>query len=187
MIVEIDISPRAVRMLKTLGYLTGQSSEEITQEVGRLLEDTLVERIMSELEIEGRSGKVVSNSDLPAAKPPKSVTINRDVTGISDGLGDEDLAEPEDIPPSEETIPKTGGLSFKDIDEDMRVDDPEREAKVDAPTFGDDILAKQAEEGAAENLFSEIAGIGSNPWADRRKKRPSQSRGKVTPLMGEPT
>lgn len=186
MIVEIDISPRAVRMLKTLGYLTGKKSEEITQEVGQLLEDTLVERIMSELQIEGRSVKVVSNFNLPQNRPPKSVTVNRDVTEISDGLGDEDPAEPEEIPPSEE-LSLSGGLSDRVLEEDMKVEDPEREAKVDAPTFGEDILAQQSEEGGAETLFSEMAGIGESPWALRRKKRPTQSKGKVTPLMGEPT
>lgn len=188
MIVEIDLSDRAVRMLKSLSILTGKSSTELTEEVGVMFEDMLIEKIMAELDVNGRVVKTASN-DVAPNTPPKRVVINRDVTGISDGLGDEDPEEPAEIPPSEDILPKTGGLSFKDIDEDMRVESPEIEAKVDAPTFGDDVLALQSQEGAAEELFGNMIGAGpyANPWADKRKRRPSQSKGKVSPLMGEPT
>lgn len=180
MIVEVNISPRGVRLLKTLGFLTGKSSDDLTQEVGDILEEALKKRVATELEIEVEASKPVQT---PAFRRPfvGGVSGANDVTQIASGLGDDDLddLEPAEIPPTrdpEGLIPKSGGLTEATLNQDMSIDDPSTEAKGEAPDTG---IAQGSE---IEEAFANM--IGPNSWAEKRKKGPSKSRGRVTPLGG---
>lgn len=162
----------AVQKLNAYAHLKGTTPNEVAVEVSdtlsEILENVLKERIAIELGI---------TPQVTRSQPRVMV----DTTGISDGLGDDDL-EPE-MPPAESSemalLPSKGGLTDKDLEDDMEVSDPGTEAKSDAPSFGDD-LAK-----ANENLFAEVAGFEQeyvDPRIAKRRKGPTKSKGRVKPL-----
>lgn len=195
--LELDLSPRAVRMIKALGALTGKNAQEISNTISIMIETGLRDQIGSELGIELAPVTLNGGVRISALPPARAAHVpEQDTTGISDGLGDVDEDEGEGSPDPEvmkglaemdALVPTSGGLSDDEIAKDMEIDDKDIEAKVDAGTFGDKILRAQQSGQSSEDIFSSMAGLPSVPEDDRasrRKKGPTKSRGKVTSFSG---
>jgi len=159
--IELDLSPKAVRMIKALTVLTGDTAASIEEQISQLVESSLKSRIGAEL---GLSEEPVV-TDSRATKP-----VYQDTTGISDGLGDDDTDAPEEesedddpeitegLKEMDALVPKSGGVSDEAMERDLEVEDPQVEAKSEPSTFGEDIL-KGGSEISAEDIFSQESGI----------------------------
>lgn len=176
-LVAFQLRPSTVQMLQGYAHLVGTSKEEAAVEVSEalsaVLEDVLKDKI----------GRVLGfkNNPVPVAKvarrhrqPPRPT--HQDTTGISDGLGDDDL-DPE-MPLGEtsaEALVPAGGLTDEELAKDMAIEDANTEAKADAGSFGE-MMAQG--NGEAEDLFASEVGYVDARIA-KRKKGPTKSRGKV--------
>ncbi|NDC22624.1 MAG: hypothetical protein EBZ49_00615 [Proteobacteria bacterium] len=173
--VTLSLTDKAFRVLKGYATLSGKPIEEITTELSELvstqLERELTKRIALELDLTPGKIKVPT--------PKRNAYV--DTTEISDGLGDiDDSPEPEQVAGVTDEaafVPKQGGVSDADLDNDMRVEDPNLEAKADAPI-------KQPVVVDGESLFAEVAGF-TDPWAERRRPVRGKRKGKVTPLSAD--
>lgn len=183
--VEVPLTPKALRMVKSYGALVGKSVEEVVTDIGEIiseiLEVRLKDKIANELgfvEAEKKSGTMPEVTRKQTHGPRFE-----DTTGISDGLGDDDeQTEPEEIAGVNDPaafIPKQGGLTDEVLEQDMSVEDPVHEAKVDASTFGDDMLS-QAQDTDGTDLFAEVADF-VDPRIQKRKKKPG-GKGRATLL-----
>lgn len=105
-----------------------------------------------------------------------------DASGISHGLSDdedeyEDQARTSD---PEAFIRPQGGLTEEAMDRDMRVSDPEHEAKVDASMITEKKLTGSGSFQTPEQLFAEHSGLPTPPVVtdERAKKRRKTQTGK---------
>lgn len=171
--ITILLPSRALRKLRAYTGLVGASPDEIEYIVGDMLDKALsrglreaverLDRLDGEDEVEVTSYKKNSvpkyEEDLfAAAEEDDGATNDRDASGISSGLGDDD----------EDLGVTTGGLTEADLDNDMAVEDPTVEATAEALD-------------AAEDFFSSaISNSSIIPRQIRNKRGPSKSRGKVT-------
>lgn len=125
-----------------------------------------------------------------SAPPPAPARPNDfdayDASGISEGLSDdedqyedgEDQARTRD---PEAFIRAQGGLTEEAMDRDMRVSDPEHEAKVDASAIKEKKLTGSASYQTPEQLFAEHSGLPTPPPVaedERAKKRIKKHTGK---------
>jgi hypothetical protein len=113
----------------------------------------------------------------------------QDPTGMLDGLGDEqedddlDVTDDPNAALANQGVP--GGLTDEELEHDLDVEDPEHEAKVEAP--------EDTPMESAEAMFAQVSGMPVPPatqpdeFAERRRRRPSRSKGRVTPLNHMPT
>lgn len=167
--IELEITERLVRKIRTLNMLLGGHHENFEGFLSQLLDNAVSSAIIGELGLlEG-----------PAEQEPRSYeTRPDDASGISDGLGDEEDSEPPaPVRSMTDVIPRRGGLTDQVLDDDMMVADPEHEAKADAASFEADILSD-----TAESLFADLAGLPAPEV--RKKKSPVKLRGRVTPFNG---
>lgn len=179
------LRPTAIQKLNAFASLKGKSKDEVSMEISEtlseVLESVLTEAIAGELGLPTPLTKAAKN--YPIRRQQAAAPI-QDTTGISDGLGDDDL-EPQMIPPSEEDgASMNGGPSDDDLDNDLEVSEPEKEAKSDASSFSDLISGNQSEEESVD-LFASIAGLDKDyvdPRITKRLKGKTKSRGRVKPL-----
>jgi len=199
--LDLEIPDRLVRKIRALNILEGdRDPDQVEALLVSSLEDTVERRIRGHLgespspeefvpprniarynrEESDRFSKHAARSqekmrrDVAAFKQ-----MSTDESGMSDGLGDFEEDMPEDESDEEAFVPKTGGVSDKDIDDDMTVDDPEHEAKAEAAAYPGDI--------SPEQILSNVVGIPLPPPEDvevdpriARKKRNVKLKGKVT-------
>ena len=206
--IELELSNKAVRMMRAVRALTGLSVDEISIIVSKLAEQGLRKIIAEEIDLPGNGLGV---PHLTKAPERSNHIPMEDTTGISDGLGDDDIPEepdledeeeeakpegdedevpepeePEPTPEPESMVPEKGGLSDEDLEADMKVENPQVEAKAE-PSFSDDMAAATP----AEEAFS--AGLDlpmpTNNWDTKRRRRrgnPKKRKAKVTPLLEAP-
>lgn len=174
-IIGFALRTSTVQLLNGYAHIVGASPDdaaiEVSETLSSVLEDVLKDKIAGALGLSPQPA-VVKVGRRHRAPPP----THQDTTGISDGLGDDDL-DPE-MPPAEtapEALVPSGGLSDKDLEGDMSVKDPNVEAKADASSFGDLLIQGNGE---AEDLFATEVGYVDARIA-KRKKGPTKSRGKV--------
>lgn len=188
--ITMNLPPKTVRLIKAVSALTGKDLNGVTDTLSGILDQGLKKIIADEVGIEGQQSVTTFNRDITAT--------NMDSDPVISGLGDvdeeqEDQTGERDSPDSEiieglqemdSMIPPSGGLTESDLEKDMEIDDPEKEAK------GEPTPSKGAENsGGAEELFSSVLGLGSdNPYMDdrvaKRQKKFKGSRGRVTPFNG---
>jgi len=172
--VTFNISDSTMRALSGYKGVASKSLEDVTTElsdfISTSLERYLKDRIGEELG--------VKTAKHPLKRVEKTVPFS-DITGISDGLSDEEEEEADPEPQTIEgesradaLVPEEGGLTDKDLEKDMEVENPGTEAKAEA-TFADTMRD-------ADKVFAEVAGIPDHRVV-KRKKRPG-GKGRATPL-----
>lgn len=173
--ITIDLPDQTIRKIKALGVLcgTGLDIESLLLEfVDQSVSSAIMEKIGA---ANPDSAEVVAPiAIMPKATRTHYAAAQRDASGITDGLGDDDDSDVDKNSSSDESmfIPKRGGVRESDLEEDMSVTDPEHEAKVDAPVI---VRAPGNAQPAAEDLFSQLAGLPTppqvpDPRAAQRKK-----------------
>lgn len=172
----------ALQMLNSYACLLGSTPEECAMQLSEVLSEqlelVLKERIADKLGL--HTQPVPASTVRKKFAPPPPVHTFQDTTGISDGLGDEEPEEPEGEKDPTALVPTYGGLTEEVLEKDMKVEDPEHEAKADAPP------AVPGE--VAEETFASLFQFdNSDPeYVDdrirKRKKGPSKSRGKALNL-----
>lgn len=208
--VTVDLPDTTVRKLKALVALS-PVAEDIESTLKDLIDMAATNCIMQLLEPnqdEGVNSAADSEEEeeeddgsdeveMPAfttrqkhpASRKSSEPWNRaaDVSGISDGLGDDDDEEPAKINPPKgmaKTLrAKTHvGVSDADLLHDMDLDDPSHEAKSEAPNFFDAVSTPEA----AFTALSGLPDIDNNHLDMRavRRKKQLKTRAKVTPFTG---
>lgn len=187
--LDLDIPESLVRKLKALNILEGGMHATSMESLVVAMMDEVVNYRILEIMNAPASDTPYEEAPAPRVKPtPKQVRhVGRyeDTTGISDGLGDDD----EDGMPPPETdemalVPRGVGMTDDDLEDDMKVEDPDHEAKEEAPEFPAGV--------AADDIFSKVVGI-ARPLEDddeidhriaKRKKR-LKIKGKVKPMTEE--
>ena len=184
MIIELDIPEDTIRKIKAYAVLNGMSTG-LTDALMGLIDQTVTEQIVKAVK-PGETfatGQVVNRQVI--LPPPRIKTLgdwqsrDEDVSGISQGLGDEDdFVEERAADPMRVS---RGGIKDKDLENDMSVDDPEHEVKVDASSIA---LSKDKE---AEDIFAEVANMPPppKPARERRRKKTLNSKAKVTEFFGD--
>lgn len=187
--LELIIEDRVVRKLKALSALEGFSSptqmiafasDIFETAIGRAIREHIEEPVKSYSDKLGVTYPAHNNR-----RPPAPVQGGYD--SLSDGLGDDvDYEAEEPTPETNEyaMVPKSGGLSDKEIEQDLQVADPEHEAAAEPPI-------QPGPNDNAEELFAAISGIPLDMEDDdneidhrilKRKKR-FKTKAKVTGLL----
>lgn len=189
--VELNLPDTLLRKMKALTVMLGGSTDAGSFEamIVELLDQTVTAELIRTIGAEGAAPIRREATPVLEEAPPRR-NYYADATEISDGLGDE---EPEDIDeqpasPVEdmyELIPKKGGLTQKSLDDDMDVEDPEHEAKSEAPTAS-------VPNSKAEEIFSQVSGIPLpveddgevDNWTSKRRKQRPKLKGRVSHATG---
>jgi len=183
--LTINISERVVRKLRALSALEGFTSPgQIEGRASLLFEQSLDSGIRShvgDIPVADAGSLRAVHHQSPVAP---AYTVN---DGLSDELGDEvdyDAKEPEPETDAFAMVPKKGGLSDKDLDSDMDVEDPQHEAKAEPPS-------EQDPDDNADEVFIKVWSKPETPeeplipaddnWGSKRKKK-LKSKAKVTGL-----
>jgi len=192
--VELELPEAVVRKIKALNALeSGHTAVSLQDKIVGLLEQTIDQAIASYL------GPTINAFMLPQQRQSEPSPKNHGATkersrynpiddlfpSLEDGLGDLDETEIEPEEDEEALVPKKGGLTESSLDNDMQVDDPEHEAKVDAPELG-------APYSKAEEVFAHVSGIpvptehtGEIDARIAGRKRRLNIRGRVVPMSDE--
>lgn len=167
--LEIPVTVQTVRLIKSYAALSGHDLEEISKTLGEnisvLLEARLKDMIAREV------GATIPGNQTTHAKTYIKQSIPNEEL-LADGLGD--AQESEDIPPSDELPIPRGGLRMEDIDRDMEIDDPTKEAKAEPL----DLVMPTDD---STDILADAVGY-TDSWSSKRKKRFGQGRGKVKAL-----
>lgn len=190
--LEIKIEARVIRKLKALSALEGFTSpSQIEARASDLFEVALDNAIRSHVDDEKKSYSSAAGVSYPEVDNRRAVAVKKAAAeagfdGLSDGLGDShdyDSEEPEPETDAFAMVPKIGGLSDKEIEHDMDVEDPEHEAAAVPPL-------QQGPDDNAEDLFLALSGIplqmDDDHEIDHRilnRKRKTKLRAKVTGLL----
>lgn len=190
--LEIKIEARVIRKLKALSALEGFTSpSQIESRTSDLFEVALDNAIRSHVDGEEKSYSSKAGVNYPEVENRRAAAVKKPIAeavfdGLSDGLGDDhdyDSEEPEPETDAFAMVPKTGGLSDKEIEHDMDVEDPEHEAAAVPPL-------QQGPNDNAEDLFLALAGIPlqieGDDEIDHRilnRKRKLKTKAKVTGLL----
>jgi hypothetical protein len=200
--VKLNLPPKAVRMIQALNALRGnRGAADIEDHLSKLVIKELKREIAEECGL--HSGAYSSTAPVIEKMPgedPRKEPIQaqekmpqtfEDTTQIAEGLGDDfDYESQEDegmSPGGNLNMPnRKGAVKAQDLDNDMDLEDPEKEAKVEAPTMPNQAEAEEhAEETFQQMVLGEDAGD-DDPWAQRRKyKNPDAKRAKVQGFSGD--
>jgi hypothetical protein len=179
--VEIDLSQKTLRMIQALWYLKGKQGS-MEQTLSHLVQEVVKNQIADEL---GLNVQTTAPVEIRGITPTNKVVFD-DPTEISEGLGD-DFNYDEQTDP-ENFVPTTGGLKEEDLEKDMQLEDPQHEAKVEAPKFKDQAEADQNAEETFEQMLIDQQGVANYEDARvqrRRYKNKTARRAKVTAYNGE--
>jgi len=167
MMLEIEISEQSIKMMKMLKIAQGGNNQDIEAFISGIIEENLRSQIAAELGFTTVApttfgpveSKPISNSQVIPHDPfDENVP---DVTDISDGFGDVDTGQDDNIPAHEsETVqgekdpmagvPNKGAVSASAVENDTVVENPKVEAAAAAPQ---NIQSEQS----AEQTFSQMA------------------------------
>lgn len=149
--IELNVTQSLINKIRALNALLGQKPSSLEETVLKLMEDSVTERLRFLLDMHDSepAGYYKKRQD-PIVSMHKT-PYDKGFTDLSDGLGDLDESEPEPVESMFDLVPE-GGLSDKSIEDDMKIEDPEHEAKAEAPEV-------EAVYGQATDLFSKLSGI----------------------------
>lgn len=185
--LNLEISERMFRKLRALTVLeSGHTPESIEALVTVLLEKTVDNQIKShlledpELPVEAKQYTVRQAPRAPRVHVPMYQRMDTDESGMSEGLGDfdEDMPQPEED--EEAFVPKKGGLSDRQLDSDMDVEDPEHEAKAEAAVYPPDVRAEDILANVVGIPFPTSSGPVETDVRIAKRKRTLKIRGKVS-------
>jgi len=171
--VELDLPESLIRKMKALNVLLGDTAKASGFE--SFVVDKLEEYVTSAILV------ALGNPALPSPlAPPHRSNYYHDASEIAEGLGDDDLDEEEPTPVGNmyDLLPKKGGVTNQDLDNDMNVDDPKHEAKAEA------ISVREAPTQKAEEIFSNVTGIPLPVEDDDEVDHRIQKRHKRVKLRG---
>jgi hypothetical protein len=208
-----------IKKIKAYKILIGGPTD-LDRTIAVLMEDIITQKIIEEAAGPSYERPLVSNAT-EAVKPFTNVTgralkaeepvylAEEDVTGISDGLGDDDTDDDDDgKDPSDKVkgtdnelafVPSAGGVSDSELDNDMAVEKPNEEAKADFSTFAEEFQDDGALDRTAEDIFTDMADLPDLPKAlavgeedmvrhraeIRKKKSSSGRKARVSSYNGE--
>jgi hypothetical protein len=195
--ITIDLPDNTVRKIRALAVLAPELAENIESALSQLVDMSATNAIVQILGLAGADAVTDQSKPAEAPRPKTRYPESRegarawnhaaDVSGISDGLGDDEEPEATINPPAGmaaalKSQKAAGGITYEDLDRDMDVDDPGHEAKSEAPNFYDAVSTPEA-------AFTAVAGlpdIGNNHFDARaaRRKKPLKSRAKITAFTG---
>jgi len=187
--ITIDLPETTLRKVKAFGVLCGGGGADIETTLIGLIDSSVSSAIIDHL------GGVSVPDMAPQETTPRTArqvvrNTRRDVdsypdhSGITSGLGDEDEEDVNATSAEDAFVPKRGGLTEQDMEEDMMVSDPDHEAKVDAPPMPKGRTMPQP---PAEELFSVLGGLPPPPVVDPRaasRKKQLKSKARVTYATG---
>lgn len=158
--LELIIEDRVVRKLRALSALEGFSSpSQMISKASDIFECAIDDAIRAHINepAKGYSDRLVDSYPEQGSRQAKGAKAEEGMGygGLSDSLGDDvdyDAAEPEAETDAFAMVPKSGGLSDKEIEHDMEVDDPEHEAAAESPI-------RPGPNDNAEDLFLALSGI----------------------------
>ena len=195
--ITIDLPEQTVRKVKAFGVLCGGLGMDLESLIVSLVDESVSTAIIQHVggrvdavedQAEDRGEVYVNHAKQKVAQRARPAsTAHRDLSGITDGLGDDDDSEAEDVDASSDEgafIPKKGGLTERDLEDDMSLTDPLHEAKVDAPHIS---RAPGKAQPDAESLFAELSGLPPPPVVDPRaaqRKKQLKSKAKVSYASG---
>lgn len=195
--VTLNLPPKAVRMIQALNVLRGsRGAADIEDHLSKLIMRELKREIAEECGLYASSAPIeIAEKDpkkaTPPLKPQSTLAMLEDATEIADGLGDEfdyDSQEEEDDIPNPFAAAQKGAITDHDLDKDMALDNPEREAKVEAPRVKNQA---EADEHAEETFQQMVMGEPTDEEeldhrvAKRRYRNPNARRAKVQGFNGE--
>jgi hypothetical protein len=193
--ITVSLPEQTVRKIRAFAILCG-GGNNLEELLVNMIDDTLSGAIIGAVGGEpsafaqpapGRPEPQAQTFWGGAQYVPAQVSPLVDHSGISNGLGDDDLIEDDGgTDDAMAFVPENGagGVSGEDIDRDMEVDDPQHEAKVEAPP----VDARR--NGEPERLFADMANMPEPPTASRpdpradRRRKPLKSRARVTGFTG---
>jgi hypothetical protein len=158
--LELEVPDTVIRKLKALSALEGFTTyTQMVDKAAHMFEEALVREIASHLNPTSEGVHMPASRKEPEAtkvrkKPFEEAHFSHD--GLSDSLGDEVDYEAEEPAPETDAfamVPKFGGLSDKELEQDMAVEDPAHEAKAEPPP------GPVSMDSSAEDLFAAISGI----------------------------
>lgn len=149
--LDLEISQALYNKLRALNILIGNTSgSSLESLVLDLMETSVSQKILEILDLNTQQTGFDQRAPR-IERAHKSPYVHDEISELSDGLGDLEETDPEPVENMFDLVSKRGGLSDKTLEEDMRVDDPEHEAKAEAPS--------EMPYSQAEALFSHMTGI----------------------------
>lgn len=128
----------------------------------------------------------------PQPSPQPNAFDAFDASGISEGLADQDDDFEDQMRTSdpEAFISSQGGLTEEAMDRDMRVNDPEHEAKVDASMIKEKKLTGSGTYQTPEQLFAEHSGLPTPPPVAederaRKRRKVQTGKGRASQFTGQ--
>jgi len=188
--ITLKLPETIIRKIRAYNILLGGSPKDFETTLMQLVEQGVTAGILNAV-VSGVSRTPATVN--PAEEPSRSKTpqveeepLFRDASQISEGLGDDDIAQMDDPYLSE--APQTAaankpGITDDALEGDMDVDDPSHEAKMEA-TFADQIAE------SPEAAFAQIADLPTPPIDHRVTKRgfaktTGGRRARVRPMLAE--
>ena len=168
--VTLNISNSLARKIKALAVLEGKGNEGFEDKIAAALEETVGKKIVALVAGTNTSPRIMVPYARTHEEGPEVTSEMTYTDDVATGLGDYDDDEDDNadigqrVENAEGLIPTTGGLTEEDLENDMRIEDPNTEAiSFDVPAGYID------QEKSAEDLFSSSlnipppAGIGCCP------------------------
>lgn len=187
--ITINLPEQTVRKVKAFGVLCGGLGMDLESLIVNLVDESvstaIIEHVGGKTEdttpAENHEEVYLNPAPQKTTQRARTIPVPSDLSGITDGLGDDEDTEDFNASTDESAfIPKRGGVTERDLEEDMSLTDPEHEAKVDAPQI---TRSPGKAQPAAEDLFAELSGLPPPPVVDPRaaqRKKKLNSKAKVS-------
>lgn len=178
--LELELPDETVRKLRALNILLGGTAS-VEELLAKMLDEAIVSKIVDTITA-GQPRPVQTLGYIaPLAQPRVAEgSVFHDLTGVSDGLGD---PEPPPAPkrkaarrPATPPPALVADASDEALEHDMDVTDPDHEAKVEAPTFAD-----QMGQGQLAPSAEEAFGLASGTPPPAPDIKPRAGRAKINP------
>jgi hypothetical protein len=186
--VEIDLPPKAIRMIQALNVLRGKKGgADIESHISKLVMRALKEEIASECDLLNKPAPTPTTTIDAELEDFDLSNLSQDPTEISEGLGD-DFDYDGQVEDEGLSIPgPKEGVTDEEVNKDSTVKDPEVEAVVEAPEVENQAEADEH----AEETFQQMAfGPKDENEIDQRVakrsyRNPKARRAKVEGWTGE--
>jgi len=185
--ITLQLTDETIRKVRALNILMG-GIDNIDVLLASLVDKAVVNALVEKVLGTEAAAQQAASRETPTQRAQQPVQVPyTDLTGISDGLGD---LEPE-VPRrrrrtrKSENAPQAAPTSDAVLAQDMTVGDPDHEAKVEAPTFADQMGGEVMP--TAEEAFGLAADMDppqrvAEPAPERRRARINPQR--VTAFTG---
>jgi hypothetical protein len=185
--VTLNIPDDTIKKIRALHILIGEPSAPIDDLIVTMVDKAVMTALVET--VLGKEAYPEPDQAVPKRRAPVQ-QVFEDLTGISDGLGDDEPPEEaapaprqsHRAPPPKKTAP-SALVSDEELLHELDVDDPHVEAKVEAPSFAD----QMADMPTAEEAFSAAADMPPPayiPESTPRSRRASIDTRRVSSYMG---